>query len=141
MVNRRRVIHSLLAAKARVAHGWTQNRAEGRVYGRPVVCASQAIEMGSLEALDEEMRDRRKKGGKGWTYSTTDLCVVRAETTETMLEAINQLWPDGYNEPDARTNEYRPWETIPAWNDQNDRKKADVLDAFDRALKIAGHDS
>jgi hypothetical protein len=131
LVNRRRVIHSLLAAKARIIHGWTQNRGEGWVYGRHVVCAIQAIELGSLEAMDEEMQDRRSKGGKGWTYSAADLCVVRAETTETMLEAINQLWPESPNQ--------ESWENIPHWNDQSDRKKADVLEAFDRALKIAGH--
>jgi hypothetical protein len=119
----RRTIHALLAARARIAHGWTKHREERWVYGRHTVCAIKAIQEGVYEALNEEARQR------GAAVGAPVIQATRIETENMLLAAIKELWVD------------REWSNIPTWNDEPERKKEEVLDAFDRALKIAGHDS
>ena len=48
---------------------------------------------------------------------------------EIFQQAIKEVWPSG------------AWETIPDWNDDPRTYKAEVLDVFDRALKIAERDA
>jgi hypothetical protein len=114
---RERVIKALIAARESVRHGWTQDSEVRWVYGRRTVCAVGALGdgvnavAGTQTALDQ------------------DRAVLMAEAQSIFCEAIDQLWVD------------RSWSSIPCWNDEPGRKKTEVLDTFDRALKIAGHDS
>jgi hypothetical protein len=64
-------------------------------------------------------------GAKG--YRSMDYDLYEQERT-TFIEAIKEIWPEA------------AWETIPDWNDVPERTKVEVLETFDRALKIAERD-
>jgi hypothetical protein len=100
-------------SRDRVAKGWIQHISE--LDGR--VCAGAAMVISWKEIRGISLRQRQ--------FMIDDLYdrMIRV-----MLEAINELFPD------------RHWNEIPAWNDVLDRTQAEVLDTFERAIKIAERD-
>jgi hypothetical protein len=103
----------LVLARSRVSQGWVQNAAQ--VDGK--VCAGAAMVLGwrQVRRLNLELSD----------FEADALYLRMAEV---FMAAIRELWPD------------LSFLDIPKWNDTPGRTLTEVLDTFERALKIAERD-
>jgi hypothetical protein len=100
-------------AQARVAKGWVQhvNEIDGRV------CAGAAMVIAWKEIRGISLLQ---------PHFVADQLYNRMIMV--MLAAINELFTDHH------------WTEIPAWNDSMVRTQQEVLDTFERAMKIAERD-
>lgn len=106
------LVQALEKARSSVAHGWTKDREMRMVFGRRTVCAVGALADGAMLLGNGGLKDS----------------ILFNQEVEVFTEAIGEVWPN------------REWETIPEWNDEPERTKTEVLETFDRALKIAERD-
>jgi hypothetical protein len=107
------LIQILTEARDRVANGWVQNNAQVD----DKVCAGYAMVIGWRNLRGIPL-DRPH-------FSADELY---ERMVSTMMSAIRELWPD------ERLCD------IPTWNDRQGRTQTEVLDTFERALKIAERD-
>jgi hypothetical protein len=100
-------------AQARVAKGWVQhvNEVDGRV------CAGAAMVISWREIQGIPIHQE--------SFVHDELF---HRMMFVMLAAINELFVD------------RHWNEVPLWNDQPERTQQEVLDTFERAIKIAERD-
>ena len=103
----------LVLARSHVSQGWCQNVAmiENRV------CAGAALVLGWKEVR-----------GIPKTTQEFQADTLYHQMVEVFLAAIREMFPD--------SGSY----DIPHWNDMQVRTKQEVIDTFDRALKIAERD-
>jgi hypothetical protein len=100
----------LVLARSRVSMGWCQGAAQ--VGGN--VCAGAAMVLGWKEVRGIPLDNQ-----------SFDADALYHQMIDIMLEAINELDPFDY------------WVEIPVWNDIPDRTHEEVVETFDRAIKIA----
>jgi len=111
------VIDILTVARDRVAHGWcqhTSNDAEGNVCAGNAIARARQSVLGDWDACIGPVRERK--------------VAIWTRATHFFMDAVRELWPD------------HQYCDIPAWNDDPERTQEEVLDAFDRALKMAERD-
>jgi hypothetical protein len=107
------LVQLLTSARDFVSEGWCQNASQ--IDNK--VCAGAAMVL-SWKIL------------RGIPFSRPHFTAddLFDQAIQTMMAAINELDLD------------REWHEIPYWNDHPERTHQQVLDAFDRALKIAERD-
>jgi len=110
-----RNIAILTRARDMVKNGWLQNKGYDQLTGK--MCAGHAVCQATKLELEGVLP-------QGWIAS----CDVQAEA-----EAASMLLLLA-----AEELTLHHWESIPQWNDAPWRTLDEVVDTFDRALKMAG---